>query len=316
MASEEAETAFVLEAVRRLHASGTPLEEMAVLVRINARTEPYEEAFAGAGIAYQVRDGAFLRRPGPRGVLARLRGGGGDVAAAVHGATEALGFDPEHEPDADEEVTRQADLARLRQLAAEYAAANPEGDLEGFVGELRRRFSTETEGRGVQLLTYHRAKGLEFDAVFLPRLLDGELPFRSGRSRAPVDEERRLFYVGVTRARTHLAITWPLGTRAGRSPFLEGIAPAEPASSPRVRGPKVTVAAGGELFDALKRWRLERSRVDGVPAYVVFHDATLASIAELRPRTRDQLRSVPGVGPAKLDRYADEVLEVVAAGTG
>jgi DNA helicase-2/ATP-dependent DNA helicase PcrA len=316
VASEEAETAFVLEAVRRLHASGTPLEEMAVLVRINARTEPYEEAFAGAGIAYQVRDGAFLRRPGPRGVLARLRGGGGDVAAAVERATDALGFDPEHEPDAGEEVTRQADLARLRQLAAEYAAANPEGDLEGFVGELRRRFSTETEGRGVQLLTYHRSKGLEFDAVFLPRLLDGELPFRSGRSRAPVDEERRLFYVGVTRARTHLAITWPLGTRAARSPFLEGIAPAEPAPAPRARGAKVTVAAGGELFDALKRWRLQRSRVDGVPAYVVFHDATLASIAELRPRTRDQLRSVPGVGPAKLDRYAEEVLEVVSGGTG
>ena len=315
---EDAEAAFVLEAVRRLHASGTPLEEMAVLVRINARTEPYEEAFAGAGIAYQVRDGAFLRRPGPRAALARLRRAEGGVAEAVEAATDALGYDPRTEPDADEEVTRQADLGRLRQLAAEYAGASPAGDLEGFVAELRRRFSTETEGRGVQLLTYHRAKGLEFEAVFLPRLLDGELPFRSGRSRAPVDEERRLFYVGLTRARTHLAITWPLDTRTGRSPFLDGIAAAEPrvVAQPRARGPKVTVTAGGELFDALKRWRLERSKVDGVPAYVVFHDATLASIAELRPRTRDQLRSVPGVGPAKLDRYAEEVLEVVSGGKG
>ena len=48
----------------------------------------------------------------------------------------------------------------------------------------------------MQLLTYHRAKGLEFDVVFLPRLLEGELPYKSGRSVADPQEERRLFYVG------------------------------------------------------------------------------------------------------------------------
>ena len=69
----DAEVAFVLGEVRRLAGEGVPFEEMAVLYRINARSEPYEEAFAAAGIPYQVRDGAFLRRPGPRAVLARLR---------------------------------------------------------------------------------------------------------------------------------------------------------------------------------------------------------------------------------------------------
>src|SRR5205085_1696615 len=128
--------------------------------------------------------------------------------------------DPEGEPDSIEEATRQADLARLRALAAEFRSARPEGDVGAFLAELTGRFSVEESGRGVNLLTLHRAKGLEFDAVFLPRLLDGELPFRSGRSRAPEDEERRLLYVGLTRARRYLFLTWPRDARAARSPFL------------------------------------------------------------------------------------------------
>ena len=92
---------------------GVPLEEMAVLYRINARSEPFEEAFAAAGIPYQVRDGAFLRRPGPRSVLQRLkRCAGGAVAEAVVGDHRLGWLRPRGEPDSDEEVTRQSDLAR------------------------------------------------------------------------------------------------------------------------------------------------------------------------------------------------------------
>jgi superfamily II DNA helicase RecQ len=70
--------------------------------------------------------------------------------------------------------------------------------------------------------------------------------------------------------------------------------------------------AGGPLLDALKQWRRDRARADGVPAYVVFHDATLAAIAERRPRTPLELRTITGVGPTKLQRYGDEVIAVVA----
>ena len=65
------------------------------------------------------------------------------------------------------------------------------------------------------------------------------------------------------------------------------------------------------LFTALRDWRLERSREDGVPAYVVFDNKTLEAIAEIAPRDRNELASVPGVGPKKLEQYADEVLEIV-----
>jgi DNA helicase-2/ATP-dependent DNA helicase PcrA len=315
---EKAEVGAVIKAVRRLRdEEAVPLEEIAVLYRINARSEPLEEAFADAGIPYQVRDGAFLRRPGPQGVLQRLkRSGGGSVAETVADITEQLGYDAEASPDADEEVTRQSDLARMRSLASEFERAHPDGDLAAFVAELARRFSAEHSGRGVNLLTYHRAKGLEFYAVFLPRLVDGELPFRSGRTKADPEEERRLLYVGITRARRYLFLTWPTDGRARPSPFLDELelAPTVPPRTSSTPRPPVTVRRGGALFDRLREWRRKRAQADGVPAYVVFYDRTLAEIAERKPTDWADLAAVAGVGPGKLERYADEVLEVVAAG--
>ncbi|HEX5949733.1 MAG TPA: ATP-dependent DNA helicase UvrD2, partial [Actinomycetota bacterium] len=310
-----AEVGFVVAEIRRLHAEGTALEETAVLYRINARSEPFEEALAAAGVAYQVRDGAFLRRPGPRSILARLRRAepGVLVSEAVERATDAVGYDPLAEPDDAEEVTRQADLGRLRALATEYAAAHPDGDVAGFVAELAARFAAERSGRGVNLLTYHRAKGLEFDAVFLPRLLDKELPFRSGRAAADPVEERRLLYVGITRARRHLYLSWPSEPRTQPSPFLAELGVGAAPRPVRERGP---LPERGPLFDRLREWRRDRAQADGVPAYVVFHDATLAAIAEERPTSRAALAAISGVGPAKLERYADEVLGVVAAQVG
>jgi DNA helicase-2/ATP-dependent DNA helicase PcrA len=262
-----AEVVFVTDEVRRLHAEGVAYEGMAVIYRINARSEAYEEAFAGAGIPYQVRDGAFLRRPGPRSVLARLRrpGSAEGVSAVVASATDAVGFDPDADPDDAEEVTRQADLARLRALAAEFEAARGDADVAGFVAELSRRFSTEHSGRGVNLLTYHRAKGLEFDAVFLPRLLDKELPFRSQRSAANPVEERRLLYVGITRARRHLYLSWPREPRSAPSPFLEElgvVARTEPAPARAARVSVAPPARGRRRRPRLRRLPRQDTRAD------------------------------------------------------
>ena len=316
-ADADAEVAFVIGEVERLRTEGVPLEEIAILYRINARSEPYEEAFAAAGLPYQVRDGAFLRRPGPRSVVARLRKAAGGVAETVEAVTDALGYDPRAAPEADDEVTRQADLARLRALAVEFAAAHPEADVPDFVTELSARFAVERTGRGVNLLTYHRAKGLEFDAVFLPRLLAGELPFKRGRAEADPAEERRLLYVGITRARRFLFLSWPRDAKSSPSPFLRELGVSSPAPSPPAAAarPRVPIAVGdGPLFDRLKEWRRGRARADGVPAYVVFHDRTLAAIADARPRDWADMAAISGVGGKKLDLYAEEVLQIVAAG--
>ena len=316
---EESEVASVIEAVRRLHdEESVPFEEIAVLYRINARSEPFEEAFAGAGIPYQVRDGAFLRRPGPRAVLQRLKrpGAEGSIAQVVARITAELGYDPAASPDADEEVTRQSDLARMRSLAAEFERAHPDGDRSAFLAELAERFSAETSGRGVNLLTYHRAKGLEFDAVFLPRLVDGELPFRSGRAKADPQEERRLLYVGITRARRYLFLTWAPDRKTRPSPFLEelAISRSEMVTARLARDAPITSVADGPILQRLKEWRRKRAQADGVPAYVVFHDRTLTEIADRDIEDWTDLADIPGVGPAKLERYADEILEIVGRG--
>lgn len=319
LSDSAAEVAFVLGEVRRLHRDDIPFEEMAVIYRINARSEPYEEAFAAAGVPYQVRDGAFLRRPGPRAVLAGLRrAGSGTVVQLVEAATDAVGFDADSDAEDGEEITRQADLGRMRALAAEYQGAAADGSyVEGFVAELSRRFSTQKKGRGVNLLTFHRAKGLEFEAVFLPRLLDNELPFHSQRASADPDEERRLLYVGITRARRHLYLSWPREPRTQPSRFLEELGvtppPQSSASSRNARTPVKVSSGGGVIFDRLKVWRKKRATTDGVPAYLIFHDKTLAEIAERKPRDWADLASIPGVGPAKLERYADDLLAVVAS---
>jgi DNA helicase-2/ATP-dependent DNA helicase PcrA len=315
---EDGEVASVVGAVRRLHdEEAVPFEEIAVLYRINARSEAFEEAFAAAGIPYQVRDGAFLRRPGPRTVLQRLKRpiDGGALAQEVAMITDELGYDPQASPDADEEVTRQSDLARMRALAAEFEESHQDADTPAFLAELTSRFSAEHSGRGVNLLTYHRAKGLEFDAVFLPRLVDGELPFRSGRAKADPGEERRLLYVGLTRARRYLFLTWAADRRTRPSPFLDemGLSRATAPSSQPSRDAAATPSGGGPLFQQLKEWRRKRAQADGVPAYVVFHDRTLAEIAERKCKDWADLAAIPGVGPAKLERYADELLEIVGS---
>ena len=307
------EASFVTDRVRELHGEGVPYEEMAVLYRINSRSEDFEAALAAAGIPFQVRDGAFLSRQAARAVLHRLRDPNAQpVAGAVLRAATAEGLAEEPSDGlSEQEATRQSDLARLVELAEafDHDGARTVGE---FVADLQARFASEGAGRGVNLLTYHRAKGLEFDAVFLPYLEEGEMPFKRARTDEALAEERRLLYVGMTRARRHLCLTW---TFAGRRPsrFLREVAGAasglaEP-TPPRTRPDRRAV--GGAVLTALKKWRLERARATGVPAYVVFHDSVLEEIATRRPKDWADLAAIDGVGPVKLERYADEVLGVL-----
>jgi DNA helicase-2/ATP-dependent DNA helicase PcrA len=292
-ASPADEGAAIVEQIRSLD---DPLEEVAILGRTNARLTDYEELLHDAGIPFQ--GSSLLERDAARRLTRRLERSTADAASAVREAALESGWLPQV-PDSlgEREQVRQNDLARLASIAADF-----DGDASAFVAELRRRYDPGGDGaRGVNLLTFHRAKGLEFEAVFLPSLREKELPCKQARSDEAVAEERRLLYVGMTRAKQVLWLTW-----SGKpSRFLKelGVLPARDSRS--------EARAWTETGEKLRAWRLERSKSDGVPPYVVFHDRVLHEIAEVRPSSTGELAQIAGVGPAKLERYGEEVLALI-----
>ncbi|MGH2513311.1 MAG: HRDC domain-containing protein, partial [Candidatus Limnocylindrales bacterium] len=173
----------------------------------------------------------------------------------------------------------------------------------------------------------HRAKGLEWDAVILPQLEEGMLPIRQAETDDAVAEERRLLYVGLTRARRHLSLSWADRRETGRRRPSRFLAALEGRPTP-VPG-RVTVLPGAPmnagraartrdedspLMAALRAWRLDTARSDGVPAYVVAPDSLLIDIADQRPTTIPALRRVKGMGPSRLSRYGEEILEITRQG--
>jgi DNA helicase II / ATP-dependent DNA helicase PcrA len=362
---EPAEAAAVARRCRQLVDGGTPASEIAVLYRVNAQSAAYEAALSDAGVPYLVRGGErFFDRSEVKEAVLLLRGaarahdegapaGLGDAVADVLRA--GLQWDAASPPaGAGAARERWESLAALHRLAVDLAAASPGAGLKEVVAELEERAAAQHAPTvdGVTLASLHAAKGLEWDAVFLVGLVDGTLPLVHATTPAQVEEERRLLYVGVTRAREHLALSWALarspGGRQSRSPsrFLEGLAPAVPArpaagassSRSRRRGPagpvlcrvcgRALLAAverklgrcescpadrDEELFEALRAWRADTAKELGQPAYCVFTDVTLTAVAEQRPGSREALGAVPGVGPTKLERFGDAVLALVEA---
>jgi DNA helicase-2/ATP-dependent DNA helicase PcrA len=347
LATGEAEMGAMVGQLRAWVAAGVELSEMAVLVRFNADLAPIEAALAKANIPYRVKGTAFYARQTVRKAIALLEQElPMDAEPLIDSYSTQLvgrlGFDPDAEPSTNQAREEHAILQAVLDLVTELARATkiePQESLAQAIGsELTHRAQQEGSGVGVELATLHKAKGLEWDAVFLPMLEEGRLPAAQSTKRPDlVAEERRLLYVGITRARRHLALSWAHERSGGgkgsgaRKPsrFLQEIG--EPgkakartqkatpgtAKTPGARRSKAEAVAkvseqDRPLFLALKEWRLQESQERNLPAYVIFHDRTLAEFATQRPRTAADLLQVAGVGPVKVETYGQPVLKLVA----
>jgi DNA helicase II / ATP-dependent DNA helicase PcrA len=351
---EPAEARWVAERIRGLVAKGTPAGEIAVLFRTNGQSETYEQALADAGVPYLLRGGErFFDRPEVREARLLLRGAARSadetdaLPATVRAVLSGGGWAAEPPAGGGAVRDRWESLAALARLADDVAAVRPDATLRDFVTELDERAEAQHAPTvdGVTLASLHAAKGLEWDAVFLVGVTDGMIPITYAETPEQVEEERRLLYVGVTRARVHLAVTWAAarspGGRGSRRPsrFLDGLhaarsGPPAAARGGKRKGPAVCRVCGKPLtapvarklgrcedcpssydealFERLREWRTEQARTQSVPAYVVFTDATLVALAEARPATERALLAVPGVGRTKLERYGADVLALCA----
>jgi DNA helicase-2/ATP-dependent DNA helicase PcrA len=327
---EPAEAASVSAACRAKLDAGTPASEVAVLFRVNAQSEVYERALADAGVPYVLRGGLrFFDRTEIREALLLLRGAarsaesGEKLADLVRDVLSALSWSAGSAPAGGAARERWESLAALVGVAEELAAVQPDAGLGDFLAELEQRAAAQHAPtvQGVTLASLHAAKGLEWDAVFLVGLVEGTVPIQYAVTDEQVAEERRLLYVGVTRARESVALSWALSRAPGgrrtrrRTRFLHGIAPEAAAGrvAPARRRGAVELPDGAdtELFGRLRAWRSARAEAQKVPAYVVFTDATLAELAVRQPADVPDLVAVPGIGQSKLDRYGEDVLAIV-----
>jgi DNA helicase-2/ATP-dependent DNA helicase PcrA len=242
-ADEADETAGIAVQVRALIAGGVPAREVAILVRINAQTERFERALAEAGVPFVVRGGErFYERPIVKQAMVMIRGAARAEAteekaaadplpAAVRHVLTGMGFTTATPPPGTAAVARDRweSLTAIQQLAEDVYAADPHTTLAGFAAELTQRADTGHAPviDGVTLASMHAAKGLEWDAVVLPSLVEGMLPIVHAKTPAAIEEERRLLYVAVTRAREHLYLSWAPARAPGqratraRSRFLD-----------------------------------------------------------------------------------------------
>jgi ATP-dependent DNA helicase UvrD/PcrA len=362
---EVAEARAVAERIHSALTAGADPAGIAVLYRVNAASENFEEAFADLAVPFVVRGSErFFDRQEVRQAVVLLRGAARAEAPADAPADASLvadaaavlttmGWSPTAPTGRGSVRDRWESLQALISVAQELATASPAAGMAEFVDELQRRQLAQQApvAAGVTLATLHAAKGMEWPTVFLVGMHEGTMPFVYATTPAAVEEEARLLYVGVTRACDELHVSWSVarapGGRPSRGPSrflstLEGVPTSGGRGSPsgrrrakagriascRVCSRPLTYARERKLgrcadcpssYDetlhaALREWRRQRAADEKVPAYCVFTDATLTALAELVPADTASLVRVPGIGPAKVEKYGDELVGLCRSG--
>ena len=332
---ETAEARGVVRRCRDRRRPGDPWQHQAVLVRTNAQAAVLAEAFGAAGIPHRVRgSSSLLAQPEVTSALRQLRSATAvlDCVADWERIVQ-VGADDTGTNYTDE---RLANIAELVRLGREYLALDPSGSPAGLSSWLRETLDdTDAAGDAVEIVTFHAAKGLEWPIVHIAGLEKGYVPIHHAEDdQDALEEERRLLYVAITRAREELHCSWAqrraFGSRSLRrspSPWIEDMrrglgepeqkAPGKASARNRDTRAKLAAKAGPAeenrpLFEALRTWRKAQAAAGGVPAYVVFNDATLTAVAEAKPSSTEDLLELPGIGAVKAERFGPDLLRIVA----
>ncbi len=206
-------------------------------------------------------------------------------------------------------------------LAALLAVAAIQPDPAIFGEWLAERLeSAAPDWSGVRLSTIHRVKGREWPHVIVHDATAGLMPHRLAANR---EEERRVFHVAITRGIESVLVSagepaspFVAQTLVARDPDAEPEPELRPERGRATTKAKREVPEVGSLTEAglretLKAWRSETAKASGVPAYVVFNDATLYDLARLRPVDDDEMLAVPGIGPVKVEKYGAHILQII-----
>lgn len=354
--NDEAEASGVVRAIAADIQSGRRPRSIAVLFRTNGQSPLYEQELAKAGIPYVLRGGErfFARKEVKEAMLmlraARATSHGRSLPDVVAEVLVSLGY-TRTAPRAGasrqkwESLKALVDLAETMQSASELPVP-----LDEFLTDLADRaehqFAPDIEG--VTLASFHAAKGLEWESVHLVGLSEGLLPISYAQTPRAIAEERRLFYVALTRAARDLSLSWSLSRHDSKqkprksSRFIAELGSVEQNVGDQRRTgitvslnrcrmcSKVLVSRIDRslgrcadcpaevdlgLLNRLREWRVRVALEQGLPPYLVLTDASISALAELRPRDFASLARIPGIGATKLERYGAGLLDLLTAGS-
>jgi DNA helicase-2/ATP-dependent DNA helicase PcrA len=217
--SDVAEAEGVAELARLAHRPGRIWSQIAVLARTNSQLLGFRQALEHVGVPCRlVGDGGFLRRPHVVAALSDLQDAtsaeglsavADDLRSAAGELTASVSEDDDDGlPAVPGEIE---DLGELAALVEDYLLTDVVANGSGFRAFVETSMRSGDSGRAfdaVELMTFHRAKGLEWPVVFVTGLEDGLVPISHARDPAAIAEERRLLYVACTRAEEELHCSW------------------------------------------------------------------------------------------------------------
>ncbi len=338
-ADDVAEAEGIAVMVRQAASVSSRWSDQAVLVRTNAQLVLIEQALTARGIPVRVKGGESPLRSREVKVQLDVLARAIDLGAEIGALDEELASPPEEQTRG--EADRRQNLAALSRLVHEYMTIDPEPTGTGLMAWIATLSADEVTGDAdaVELATFHGAKGLEWPVVHVAGLERGYVPIGYAKTNEQLDEEQRLLYVAVTRAESELHLSWAANRTFGTnvrnrqpSPWLDQLQHAvdhlQAGHRPMDWKLKLNQARkqvkprfkpsddDDPVFTSLRAWRSGVAKAANVPAYVVFNDQTLRSIAASKPTSKARLAGVAGVGPVKLERYGDQVLDIVAQAVG